>query len=417
MSWSELCDSPVIHVLFVAESPFQLGPSQVLAQRIPQLTEGAAEVHAVFRHPGDTDWLGLLEVACYLPSQWNQEGRPTSAPPELDASSGDATWSRTGMRGVYGLACLISGLKPDAIYALGHNMAQQLQVALSLLKRSVRSNIETVYVEDAKPNRGEMPGPWLSRIRGVRFDRIEVPHEVLKQHLVSCGVDEPIYIVPNQVSPLLELAGFELGPPSDGLRMGVPPRPRLKLGEILGAEKQRDSSRQVLRDRLGLPDSTIVAGTVAALTARTRLKDLIWATDLLTTIRDDFHLAIFGCGPQYARLRRFAELTEAAEHVHFLGEPADALTLFQGLDIYWHSHLRQPNPVNVLSAMAMGIPVISVLGPETSDVVKPLQTGLGVNFGARDEFARWSKYLIEQTESADRISQQGANLVRENFSP
>jgi glycosyltransferase involved in cell wall biosynthesis len=173
----------------------------------------------------------------------------------------------------------------------------------------------------------------------------------------------------------------------------------------------RVASRQLLRDRLEIPTESWVAGTAAPLTPRTRLKDLIWATDQLACFRDDVHLVIFGKGEQDSRLKRFLSLTEATPYVHFLGVDPDARSLINGVDFYWHSHLREPLPTGLLQAMAGKIPVISVYGPQTADLIVPQTTGLAANLGTRVEFARWTKYLIEQRDAAAQLAQQGQDHV------
>ena len=183
----------------------------------------------------------------------------------------------------------------------------------------------------------------------------------------------------------------------------------------VGGAQDRASCRAQLLDRLGVPADSNIAGTAAPLIARTRLKDLIWATDLLTCIREDIHFVIFGTGEQEARLRRFVSLTEADGHVHFLGNDAGVLSLINGIDFYWHSHLREPLPSGLLFSMAGGIPVVSVYGPQIADVVVPQTTGLAVNFGARDEFARWTKYLIELPDAAAQLARQGREHVLRRF--
>ena len=180
----------------------------------------------------------------------------------------------------------------------------------------------------------------------------------------------------------------------------------------------RASAKRQLTDYLGLPDSIYLATTVAPLQPRFRLKDLVWATDLLTCIRDDFHLLIVGRGKQKARLRKFASQTEAGSHVHILDSLDEKLTsadLFFGPDVYWNANLTRPLASPMLHAMAGGTPAISVLGSGTSDLIRHQETGFAVNFGARDEFARWTKYLIEQTEAANQLRQQGQALAQRNF--
>jgi len=145
------------------------------------------------------------------------------------------------------------------------------------------------------------------------------------------------------------------------------------------------------------------------------MKDLIWATDLLNCIRDDFHLVIVGEGNQRKNLQRFASFTEAESHVHFL-PPDQAEGLLGALDVYWHSHLIHPLPSSLLCAMASAVPVISVYGDGTEEPILHQQTGMAVNYGARDEFARWTKFLIEKPDAARQLADQGKAHVLENYS-
>lgn len=212
------------------------------------------------------------------------------------------------------------------------------------------------------------------------FDRIAVPHASIKQHLVKEGHEaERIFIIPNTVE-------FQ--------------------------EKNRSQSREWILSTLKLPADSKLAGTVAPLVPRSRLKDLVWACDLLRVNRDDVHLLVIGEGSQLPRLKRFAALTETGPYCHFLGQHPQSEEIVSGLDIYWHSHLNEPLPVNLLSAMSNGIPAIAVFGPGTSEIIRHQETGFAVNFGARDEFARWTRYLLELPLPAEKLSSQGQAYVR-----
>ncbi len=200
-----------------------------------------------------------------------------------------------------------------------------------------------------------------------------------------------------------------------GIRVGDQYPPEEKIAIVDRGAISRCDLRKSIRDSLSLPENARLAITVADLEARTRLKDLIWATDLLACIREDFHFAIIGTGSQLWRLKKFARQTEAKDHIHFLGLPEQPESYIAASDFYWHSHLQSPLPGPLLAAMAMGIPAISVLGPGTAPVIDHQTTGFATNFGARDEFARWTKYLIEQTEPGSRLAQQGQDHAAKNF--
>jgi glycosyltransferase involved in cell wall biosynthesis len=114
-----------------------------------------------------------------------------------------------------------------------------------------------------------------------------------------------------------------------------------------------------------------------------------------------------------SRLQRFASLTEAASHVHFIRHPEPSL--IQGLDFYWHPHFQEPISANLMAAMAAEIPAIAVYGEGTDEIIRHQETGFAVNFGARDEFARWTKFLIEKPNESKTMARQGRELVERSF--
>ena len=234
-----------------------------------------------------------------------------------------------------------------------------------------------------------------------RPEKFSIPHPCLKSLKRKEGIREHrVIVIPNAYPRLLDTTP----------NAGTLPEVHSKLHK-----KHIDQLRCELRDQLGIPRDALVAGTVADLEPSTRLKDLIWATDLLACIRDDFHFVLFGDGLQLNRLKKFSWQTDAAHHIHFMGMPHNTLPNLLGIDFYWNSHLQQPLNSLVLGIMAEAIPVISVLGDGMEQVIHSQQSGLATNLGARDEFARWTKYLIEQPESRYQLARQGAVHVRRHF--
>lgn len=232
---------------------------------------------------------------------------------------------------------------------------------------------------DASPENLSMLGKRLwDRARRQRPEiHLLANHESSRQKLIETGVDAESI---NVITP------------------AAPTRPTNKV------------ARERLLDRYGF--DSILVGAYAPLVPAMRLKDLIWATDLLTCIRNDIHFLLIGQGPQLSRLKQFLHTTEATAHVHFIGLPEDTTEIIGALDMFWHSHLHKSVPNGMLSAMAAGVPVVSVLGEETESLIVHQTTGLGVNLGARDEFARWTKYLIEQPDAARQLSEQGRSHVQ-----
>lgn len=279
---------------------------------------------------------------------------------------------------------LLTSLRPDTVHSWDANARSEIAWASRRFP-----SIKQLSTVSGRP----MPHSHVRQMIRNRLvpysGSVVVPHECLIEHLVETGCPEDqIAVIPPAVH--------------------------------VDPTFNQSDAKQKLTEALGLPRSVYLATTLAPLQPRFRLKDLVWATDLLTCIRDDFHLLIVGSGEQKSRLRKFASQTEAGNHVHILDSSIEGFTaddLLAGADVYWNANLNQPLASPMLHAMAHGTPVISVLGPGTSDLVKHQETGFAVNFGARDEFARWTKYLIEQVDSANQLRHQAQAFVKSNFPP
>jgi len=327
--------------------------------------------------------------------------------------------TRAGIQSVVRLRQLVRELKPNIVHHWCGNTDWIAQAALPFQKSSPAR--PRLFRTESGLQPTKRFSHWLFENKFASpFEVTIVGHELVRQQMLdrreATQQNERIVVIPHRLSGI-EGGRFERPESSFAPRKNATSAKRKATMEnaVLGGDELRSRQRSELRSRLNLPADTKLAGTVAPLIPRTRLKDLIWATDLLTCVRDDFHFLIWGRGDQEARLRRFASLTEASSHVHFLGEPDEQPSILAGLDVYWHSHLQQPLCPNLMTAMSLGVPVISVYGAGTEELIRHQETGFAVNFGARDEFARWTKYILEMKEPAEQLAGQGQAFVRAKY--
>ena len=162
------------------------------------------------------------------------------------------------------------------------------------------------------------------------------------------------------------------------------------------------------------PDALIIT-TVAELSPRTRIKDQVWAAALLECIDYDIHLLIFGVGQQERRLKQYTHQIRVGENVHYLNQSELIEAAMVGSQAYWHSHLTRPLPSELMLAMANRLPTVSVLGEGTDNLVRHQQTAFATNYGARDEFARWTKYIVEQGTATRQLVEQAREHVEHGF--
>jgi glycosyltransferase involved in cell wall biosynthesis len=167
---------------------------------------------------------------------------------------------------------------------------------------------------------------------------------------------------------------------------------------------------------LQLPAESRLIGAVGRLWPQKRLKDLIWAADLLKVIRDDVHLLVIGDGPHRARLERFRRQVEIEDRVHFLGHRDDVPRFMPHFDVVWLASEYEGLPNVIMEAMAAAVPVVASDIPGNRDLVVPGETGYLVPLGDRAAFARQTRMLLDDAELSRGFGASGRERVLREFS-
>lgn len=175
------------------------------------------------------------------------------------------------------------------------------------------------------------------------------------------------------------------------------------------------ATREQLLAELTLPPGARLLGAVGRLWPQKRVKDLIWAADLLKTTRDDAHLLIVGDGPQRSRLQRYRDQSLITERVHFLGERDDVPRLMQHFDVLWLGSEYEGQSNVILEAMSASVPVIATDIPGNRDLVVDNVTGYLVPLGDRFEFTRRTHWLLDDAALRHRLGQAGQQRVLTEF--
>ncbi|MBI2823384.1 MAG: glycosyltransferase [Planctomycetia bacterium] len=174
-------------------------------------------------------------------------------------------------------------------------------------------------------------------------------------------------------------------------------------------------SRDALLAELGLPQDARLIGAVGRLWPQKRIKDLIWAADLLKVIRSDVHLLLIGDGPQRERLERFRYQVRIEDKVHFLGHRDDAAQLMPHFDALWLASEYEGLPNVVMEAMSQGVPVVATDIPGNRDLVVPGETGYLVPVGDRAGIARNTNRLLDNADLARQLGEAGRKRVLSEF--
>ncbi len=173
--------------------------------------------------------------------------------------------------------------------------------------------------------------------------------------------------------------------------------------------------RERLCQSVGIPSQARLIGVLGRLWPQKRIKDAIWAADLLKVVRDDVHLIVLGDGPQRARLERFRDQVEIRDRVHLLGHRDDAIAWLPHLLCLWCTSEYEGQSNSVLEALAAGIPVVATDIPGNRDLVVDGHSGLLFPVGDRAKLARCTMQLLEDTNLARRLADAGRQHVASAF--
>ncbi|EGV28494.1 sugar transferase, PEP-CTERM/EpsH1 system associated [Thiorhodococcus drewsii AZ1] len=122
---------------------------------------------------------------------------------------------------------------------------------------------------------------------------------------------------------------------------------------------------------------------------------LIKACRILAAKHANFRLTIAGDGPARSALTKQVDDDRLQDRVHFAGQVASPLELYQSHDVFVLSSIAEGTPMTVLEAMACGLPVIATQVGGIPALVTPGHSGYLVP--ARDPVrlaAEMEQYLL-----------------------
>lgn len=167
--------------------------------------------------------------------------------------------------------------------------------------------------------------------------------------------------------------------------------------------------------RLQVPADRRLILAVGRLWPQKRYRDLIWAAELLATLRQDTTLVIIGDGPQRGELMRHRDAVSIDRHVRFAGHRDDVASLLPHADVFWLGSEYEGQSNSLMEAMQAGVPVVASDIAGNRDLVVDGETGYLVPLGSRADFARRTRRLLENRDLARQLSQAAVERIEKNF--
>ena len=171
-----------------------------------------------------------------------------------------------------------------------------------------------------------------------------------------------------------------------------------------------------LRHQLNIPADAPVCGIVAALRPEKNHELFVAAAAYVHQQMPTSHFVIVGDGSERAKIAAAISNHGLGDHFHLLGSRSDVPEVLSMLDAFMLTSHNEANPVSILEAMAVGLPVVSTDVGSISESVEQGVTGFLCQPGNAIELADSLLTIFNDPELAARFAAAARQRVVTNWS-
>ncbi len=175
-------------------------------------------------------------------------------------------------------------------------------------------------------------------------------------------------------------------------------------------------NRDAARSRLGLSDSHRVVGFVGRLAVQKRLKDLIWAFQLLRQTIQNARLVIIGDGPERQALDDLAVNLDCRQLIDFAGHREDAYELTAAFDVFCLPSEFEGMSNSLMEAMSLGLPIVASDIAANKELITHEQTGLLYKPGNTSDLTLALKRLFDEPDLKTSVGSAARQLIIDHHS-
>jgi glycosyltransferase involved in cell wall biosynthesis len=170
------------------------------------------------------------------------------------------------------------------------------------------------------------------------------------------------------------------------------------------------------KQRLGVPAGRTVLGAVGRLSPEKGFDLLIRSVHQLLGAGLDLELLIAGDGDDQARLESLVAELGLRDRVRLLGYCGDTRPVYEAMDAFVLSSLREGLPNVLLEAMSLGVPVVATRIAGVPRLVQDGVNGLLVSAGSGEELTRALARICADAGLREQFRQAGRRTVETQYS-
>ena len=177
-----------------------------------------------------------------------------------------------------------------------------------------------------------------------------------------------------------------------------------------------DNMCRAARERLAVPDNTLVVTTVGRLTEIKKHDLFLEMAQRVCSSRQDVLFFVVGDGELRVKLESMARALGLKAVVRFLGWRQDLSTIYAASHLFVLTSRNEGTPVALIEAMASGIPGISTDVGGVRDVITSPSVGSVVPFGDADALASEALSILARNSTERRaMGMRARDVVSKRF--
>jgi L-malate glycosyltransferase len=194
---------------------------------------------------------------------------------------------------------------------------------------------------------------------------------------------------------------------------GVPDRKMRTIysGIDLG-RKRKPINRTAMKRELGITESEMIIGTVAAMTGDKDYPTLIRAAHAVCEATDTVTFCAIGSGYRYGEVVDMIRRHGLERRFILMGQRSDARDLLQLFDLFVLATKHEGLGTSILDAQACGLPVVAANTGGVPEIIVHGENGYLYTAGDQGELARYLLELIRSEPLRRSFSAKGNESVR-----
>jgi glycosyltransferase involved in cell wall biosynthesis len=179
---------------------------------------------------------------------------------------------------------------------------------------------------------------------------------------------------------------------------------------------RRSTSVESAKVRAGWNTQRLLIGAVGRLSSEKAFDILIQAVHDLVRRGLDVGLVIAGEGPDQAALKSLIRDSGLEDRVQLLGFRNDLRPVYEALDLFVLSSVREGLPNAVLEAMAFGVPVVATRVAGIPRLISDGENGLLVTAGDSAMLASGIERALANPALRDRLARSARQNIEDRYS-